>query len=83
MDRIQIQLPPELRADIQAIADYHEWSFAETMRRAAERLRDSREAAIRADKDEVWELPSPRDMGFKPHSMDAYRAIIEEDRDRL
>lgn len=83
MDRIQIQLPPELRADIQAIADYHEWSFAETMRRAAERLRDSRESAIHADKNVAWELPQPCDMGFKPESIEAYQAIVEEDRDRL
>ncbi|MGB0719698.1 MAG: hypothetical protein ACPGRX_04445 [Bdellovibrionales bacterium] len=82
MDRVQIQLPPQLRKDIQAIADYHEWSFAETMRRAAEKFCDFRQSALLA-RGGAWQLPEPEDMGFKPQSFAAYQSIIDQDRDQL
>lgn len=82
MDRIQIQLPPELRKDIQIIADMNEWSFAETMRRAAEKLRDARAACLQTSR-ESWQLPKPSAMGFKPKTFEAYQAIVDQDRDDL
>ncbi len=62
MDRIQIQLPPRLRAAIQSIAKNQEWSFSESMRRAGELLTERYRASLE-NSDKGWVMPQPLDMG--------------------
>jgi hypothetical protein len=63
MIKTQIQLPDDLYKRTKAFAKEHEWSLAETFRRAAEQFMD-RYPTEPLPPDEEWTPPAPRDLGW-------------------
>ena len=61
MVRTQIQLPDELYRRVKRVAAAQEWTLAETMRRAAERLLESYSPERLASPDS--QLPAPMALG--------------------
>ena len=59
MTRTQIQLPDPLYRELKALADAHDWSLAEAVRRGAELLIAS--YPKRPDPD--WQRPEPLHLG--------------------
>lgn len=61
MIRTQIQFPDDIYNALKQLADEHEWSLAETVRRASEDFLRKYPAKPQADK--PWKLPEPLDCG--------------------
>ena len=61
MIKTQIQLPDHLYHDLKRVAAQKEWSFAETMRRAAEYIVGVHPPNRRPGSE--WRLPPARDLG--------------------
>ncbi len=61
MVRMQIQVPDELYAKTRAVADYREWTLAETIRRSLEVFVQMSPRADAPKKQ--WQLPPAHDFG--------------------
>jgi predicted DNA-binding protein len=68
MVRTQIQLPDELYRRVKRVAAAQGWTFAETMRRAAERLLESL--------DSQW--PAPMALGKFLHDAEDWRELANQ-----
>ncbi len=66
MIRTQIQLPDVLYKNLKRLADDHEMSLAEVIRRAGENYL-KRFPQERAPRD-AWKLPGPFDLGLLPEA---------------
>lgn len=80
MVKIQIQLPDNLYRDLKRLAAAREWSFAEALRRAAERLL-ARHPQVRGAP-ASWRPPVSDAVGWRGLSHEAVRAAALDDMER-
>ena len=76
MIRTQVQLPNELYRDAKRIAEEHEMTLAEVVRRGLEhmvRVYPRRDALA-----DIWQPPTPRRLGPFGVSEDAWRELANE-----
>lgn len=76
MIRTQVQLPDRLYRDLRALAEQHEWSLAEAVRRGAELL--IRSYPVVREPIEEWSLPDPMELGDFVAPVEAWRALAHE-----
>jgi hypothetical protein len=63
MIKTQVQLPDHLYAEAKRIAEEHEMSFAEVVRRGVEKM--SPAYPPRRSLGKKWKIPTPRRLGFR------------------
>ncbi len=80
MKRTQVQLPDRLYAEVKRVAELHEWSVSEVIRRGAEYIVRCYPAG--AD-DPGWVLPEPLDLGPFLEPCAEWRALAEVPEERL
>ncbi|MFI5777454.1 antitoxin [Nocardia sp. NPDC051570] len=76
MIRTQVQLPDELYRDAKRIAEEHEMTLAEVVRRGLEhmvRIYPARDAGT-----DVWQPPKPRRLGAFRAPEEAWRELAHE-----
>jgi hypothetical protein len=76
MIRTQVQLPDELYRDAKRIAEEHQMTLAEVVRRGLEhmvRIYPRRHAAA-----DIWQPPTPSRLGPFRASEDAWRELANE-----
>jgi hypothetical protein len=77
MVRTQIQLPDELYRDLKRLAEAHEWSLAETIRRGAELL--LRSYPRDPEPSQTWSLPEALSLGDFVAPVSEWRGLAHED----
>jgi hypothetical protein len=76
MIRTQVQLPDELYRDAKRIAEEHEMTLAEVVRRGLEhmvRIYPQRDTTV-----DAWHPPTPRRLGPFRATEDAWRELANE-----
>jgi hypothetical protein len=76
MTRTQIQLPDDLYRDLKRLAETHEWSLAETIRRGAELL--LRSYPRDPEHPDAWALPDAQALGEFLAPVSDWRRLANE-----
>jgi len=76
MVRTQVQLPDELYRDAKRIAEEHEMTLAEVVRRGLEHM--VRIYPVRGAAADTWRPPAPSRLGPFRASADAWRELANE-----
>lgn len=79
MTKTQIQLPDDLYRRVKQFSAEREWSLAETFRRAVEMFCDRYPSE--PVKPEAWELPAPRDLGWRGLTAEQLHEVALDDMD--
>lgn len=83
MTKTQIQLPDELYKRAKAFAKTHEWSLAETLRRATEQFMD-RYPTHPTTNPSDWQPPTPQALGWSDLSaQDLHDLALDDMEPRL
>lgn len=74
MTRTQIQLPDPMYRELKALAEAHDWTLAEAVRRGVELLLTSYPTRTEPE----WALPRPEDLGAFETPPEHWRSLANE-----